>query len=292
MCRIFAQISPAPTSASHFLVDADYSLFKQSNFNPSNLQADGWGIGWFDADGRPKVEKAPKAAYSCVSRFESAARSAVSRVVIGHLRAASNPRRLPRAKLLTMGCTQPFTDGEWLFSHNGTIQIPLEIADRLGPWRKKLKSDNDSEVYFWQFRKFFDQLRDGPAAFEACVKELWSVWDSCRAKHPAQKTPYTSLNAVISDGQRLFAFCHGAATGLANEAICTPGQPWQTMSFSERSGSLIVSSENMDKGTWTRFATPEILSVHVDGGKLRVEKIRYEFGGRALVRKRSAEAAL
>lgn len=291
MCRLFAQLSPVPESARYGLVDAKFSLLRQSDFKADNKQQDGWGIGWLGSEG-PVVAKSPRAAFRDAARVTAAADRALSTAVIGHIRAASNPRGLARSRIINMANTQPFSDGQWVFAHNGTLEIPLAVAAELGPWRKHVKSNNDSEVYFWQFRKFLDKLGDGALAFEACVRETWAVWRALPEKLRRKPTPYTSLNALATDGRRLFAFCHAARRGLADCGVCNPTQPWGTMSFARRGKALIVASENLDGRGWTRLSPPETLSAEVSAGAVKMTRTRYELGPRGLERVGTAEAAV
>lgn len=273
MCRLFGLISKAPAGARDYLVDCEFSLLKQSNFKKGNLQADGWGIASFGNKGRLLVSKSPKPAFREKEAFLRAAAQARSRVVIGHIRAASNPRGLPKSRLINMANTQPFTDGRrWLFAHNGTLQIPEEVSRRLGPWRRRLKSLNDSEVYFWHFLKHYHKVRHVPRALQACVQEIWEIWAGCLESHPGKTAPYTSLNALISDGESLHALCHATGKGLSKHGVCNLDQPWSLMSWSRRGQALIVASENLDRGPWTRFEPPEVLSAEIKGGRLKMTR--------------------
>src|SRR5690242_6395649 len=112
MCRLFAQISPEISAAENLLVSSEWSLLNQSRWNKKNLQKDGWGIGYFNAKGKPVVLKSPKAAFKEVKKFQCAAALAHSTAVLGHIRAASNPLGLPLEKLISKKNSQPFTDGE------------------------------------------------------------------------------------------------------------------------------------------------------------------------------------
>ncbi len=259
MCRLFAQVAPTAAKACDLLVDSPFSLLKQSNFDRGNLQKDGWGIAHFGNHGKPSVSKSAGAPYEESARFEKAAHGAVSRLVIGHIRAASNPKGLPPRRLLSRANAQPFTDGTWVFAHNGTLEIPDEVAARLGPLRRGLKSDNDSEVYFWQFIKFLRRTKDPVEALRRCVREDWELWNTARLRHPEKKVPYTSLNVVAGNGKRLIAFCHFTPRPEATWGVCNPTQPWPVMCFSRREGRLIVASENLDRGPWTRLRPTEAL---------------------------------
>ncbi|MBI3551412.1 MAG: class II glutamine amidotransferase [Elusimicrobia bacterium] len=293
MCRLFAQLSEHPAGVEDLLIESEFSLLKQSNFKKDTLQKDGWGIAHFGNNGEPAVSKSPKPAFKDASAFRTAAAGAVSKAVIGHIRAASNPRKLPKTRLINMDNTQPFTDGRWVFAHNGTLQIPLEVTRGLGPYAKKLKSLNDSEVYFWQFVKFHDKLKDVEKALLACVEETWALWRSCAKDHPAKKAPYTGLNTLLSDGKSLHALCHAASKGMAECGVCNPTQPWGVMSFTRRGGRLVVASENLDRGQWTRLDCPELLSARLGPRGLEIRRRRYELSSSGLVPRSSPmEASL
>ena len=149
MCRLYAQVSLAPRTAADLLLDSDKSLLKQSSAKRGCLQRDGWGIGWYDEKGRALVVKSAQPIYRERTALRKAAEQAKAKVVIAHVRAASNPLKLPPGRLLTPKNNQPFTDGRWLFAHNGTLSIPREVTKALGPLKNKLQAQNDSEVWFF-----------------------------------------------------------------------------------------------------------------------------------------------
>ncbi len=268
MCRLFAQLSAAPTPARPYLADSAYSLLRQSDADPKRPQKDGWGIAYFEGR-RPVLVKSAGAASKERRRFEREAEKAVSRSAVAHLRAASNPLGLPISKLISKANSQPFTDGRVLFAHNGTLEIPLEVARTLGPLRRNLRSRNDSEVYFWQFIKHYRKTRDVAQALKLCVKEDWDLWRKCRDKHPDKEKPYTSLNALIAEPTRLHAFCHAFRPKPAR-SLFTPGLPWTVMTFARRDTRLLVSSEGLDRKPWKRLTPPALLTADVDTGRLRV----------------------
>jgi glutamine amidotransferase len=206
MCRLFAQVSAAPRSARDLLVDSEFSLLRQADGDPANPQKDGWGVAWFGPDGRPRVTKSGGSAAVERAEFARAADEAVSPVVLGHLRAASNPH-------VNRDYAHPFEDEGWVFIHNGTLTIAAEVAAALGPRKARLKTDSDSEIYFQQFLKHLEAFGDPSQAFEACIVENWRLWESCRARYPGAATPYTSLNAIASAGNGLHALCHASRRG-------------------------------------------------------------------------------
>ncbi len=253
MCRLFAQVAPQPVSAVDFLVDSEYSLLRQADADASNPQTDGWGLAWFDADGA-RVVKSGRPAPDEKRRFAEAASAASSGVVVGHIRAASKGIGVDDAR------AHPFSDEGWVFAHNGTLLLRDEVAAELGPRRARLKTDSDSEVYFQQFLKHLAETKDPSRAFEACVAENWRLWETAKSRRPELKTPYTSLNAIASNGNGIHALCHATAKGLAAHGVCHVDQPWSVMSYSTRGGRFVLASEGVDGGDWTRLSPPETLS--------------------------------
>lgn len=242
----------------------------QADYDKDNLQEDGWGLGWFDKDARPVVTKSPQAVFREAGRFRDEARKAASTAILGHLRAASNPRGIAREDLITLDNTQPFTDGRWLFAHNGTLNIPLETAAHLGPLAGELKSKNDSEVYFWHWLKHQRRLNDPAAAFAVCVSELWAIWNGLKDKKTA--APFTSLNAIVTDGKSLHALCHSVSQGMAKHATFDSTQPWQVMSWRQEKGRVLAASEPVDEAAgWSRLGPDETLSAEIEDGALRVK---------------------
>ena len=263
MCRLYAQIATKPESARDFLVDEDYSLLHQADGDSSNPQKDGWGIAWFDAAGRPRVTKSGGSAAVERAAFGRAADEAVSPVVLGHLRAASNPH-------IDQAYAHPFEDEGWVFIHNGTLTISTEVAAALGPRRARLKTDSDSEIYFQQFLKHLAAQGDPSRAFEACIEENWRLWETCRGRYPDDSTPYTALNAIASNGRGVHALCHASRRGLADCGVFHRAQPWPLMSFGMRAGRFVVSSEGTDGGEWTVMAPPETISAVPNGSSVKV----------------------
>ncbi|MEM2369649.1 MAG: class II glutamine amidotransferase [Candidatus Bathyarchaeia archaeon] len=205
MCRLFGLLSNRPCSAFRYLFGDQCSLFAQSKADPSRLQGDGWGIGFY-ASGCLRVIKSERPIYEERERFKSIAGSIESNIIVAHVRRASNPRGLPREKLISVENSQPFHYENYVFAHNGTIMIPDEVKGLLGEWRLRIRGLNDSEVYFWFIIK---ELHEGGSIAEALrnfEKDLWRVWFEVRDKHPGKTRPYMGLNMIFSDGERLYAY--------------------------------------------------------------------------------------
>jgi predicted glutamine amidotransferase len=254
MCRLFAQVSTKIASARDVLADSEFSLLRQADADPKNPQKDGWGLAWFGAAGEAQVIKSGRPVPEERSSFTSAADKARSTVVLGHIRAASKGIGVDAAH------AHPFTDEGWVFAHNGTLFIHKEVAAALGGRQNRLKTNSDSEVYFQQFMKFRAEGASPSAAFEACIVENWRLWESCRSRYPELPAPYSSLNAIASDGNGIHALCHAAHRGLAEHGVFHPDQPWSVMSYALRDGRFLLASEGVDGGEWTRLNPPETIS--------------------------------
>lgn len=263
MCRLFAQVAPRPEGAKDLLVDAKFSLLHQADGDSKNPQKDGWGVAWFDA-GKPHVDKSGGSAAVERDRFTKAA-EAVSPVILGHLRAASNPHLEP-------AYAHPFSDEGWVFIHNGTLTIAEEVAAALGPRKSRLQTKSDSEIYFQQFMKHLKACGEPSRAFELCVEENWRLWADCKGKYPDASTPYTGLNAIASDGKGLYALCHASRRGTAECGIFHRDQPWGQMSFAVRGDRVVIASEGVDGGEWTRLTPPETLSAVPTGKTVEVRR--------------------
>jgi predicted glutamine amidotransferase len=136
MCRLFGMSSaPERTCATFWLLDAPDSLSDQSHRYP-----DGTGLGYFDADGTPRVHKAPIAAYQDRS-FAEQAKTVDSSVFLAHLRYATTGG-------LDYRNTQPFEQDRRLFGHNGVIEDLDELDAELGPDLAMVQGETDSERFF------------------------------------------------------------------------------------------------------------------------------------------------
>ena len=84
MCRLFGLCSgDEPVTATFWLLDAPDSLRTQSHREP-----DGTGLGYFDAEGRPQVQKQPLAAFEDEA-FAREARTVHASSFVAHIRFAS-----------------------------------------------------------------------------------------------------------------------------------------------------------------------------------------------------------
>jgi glutamine amidotransferase len=278
MCRLFAAISTATLSSSHFLKYAPQSLLFQSHVDRKRLQGDGWGLGWFE-NGKPQIYKSPRAIYRDMPALNQASQRSGGNVLLGHIRWASNPLKLPKRELIGMTHTQPFTHGPWLFVHNGTLYIPREVKAALGPWAKFVKGKNDSEVLFYWILKYLSHKGRGDIvrAVRAALKGLDQVWKTCRKQYPLYAYPYHGLNWVLSNGQMMIAFCYVDPRGFSKTgALVNKSQPYYQMQLQQTDQTVTLASEPLTPEThWDPIRHGELLIVEnkLDRITLKRQKI-------------------
>lgn len=116
MCRLFGlHAGTDVVTATFWLLDAPDSLSAQSRRNP-----DGTGLGVFDAQGRPEVQKEPIAAWHDID-FAIEAHDMTGTTFIAHVRYATSGSH----DVLN---THPFLQDGRIFAHNGTL-AGLDVLD-------------------------------------------------------------------------------------------------------------------------------------------------------------------
>lgn len=260
MCRLLGMISVEANSAEFHLLNSECSLFNQA---VKGKQSDGWGIGFYSGN-TPLVIKSEKAVYEDKPKFEEAAEKARSRIIIAHVRKASNPRGLSREMLISLENSQPFTYSNYMLAHNGSINIPDEVIKRMGSYADLIKGCNDSEVYFYLLLSLIEGEGDVIAAFRRVEPTLNEIFNEERVTR--FESPFTSLNAIFSDGEKLYAFTRYLVN--PGRSICYGDAPIYEMCYSAYAHRLIIASEKTCKEKWFQLANNHLLVCWVDGGKI------------------------
>ncbi len=269
MCRLFGLLSVKASNAQKYLLGDPCSIYVQSNVDQNQLQSDGWGIGFY-IDNVPNVIKNEKPVYEEYEKFASAVQVATSRIVLAHIRRASNPRGLPREKLISIENSQPFSYDRYIFAHNGRINMPDEVARCLGEWKGRLRSLNDSEAYFWYVVK---EMTNG-ASFQEAIEEfeelLSVLWQKSREKYNHDR-PYVGLNVLFSDGERLYGYCKYDREDESKVSLCLKDQPVFQMSYLVDSAFLVISSEKTNsEEKWQVLKSGQLLTGQISGDNIKI----------------------
>lgn len=136
MCRHLGWLGE-PRSVASLVLDPPYSLLVQS-YSPRRqkhglMNADGWGVGFFDDDGTARRWRSAAPIWGDVS-FASVAPVLHSGCVVAAVRSAS--AGMP----IEASASAPFTDGTWLLSHNGLVDRAVLPASTVA------ESTNDSAL--------------------------------------------------------------------------------------------------------------------------------------------------
>ncbi|MGQ9478713.1 MAG: class II glutamine amidotransferase [Thermoproteota archaeon] len=261
MCRLLGAIFVEIGSVEHHLLEAECALFKQA---VKGKQSDGWGIGFY-AGRVPIVFKSEKAVYEEEDRFKEVVKFTRGRIIIAHVRKASNPRGLPRERLISPESSQPFHYLNYLLVHNGSINIPDEVIKRLDSYRGLIRSYNDSEAYFYLLLSLIDKEKEIITAFRTVEKTLMEIF--LEEKTGRFEAPFTSLNTIFSDGEKLYAFTRYLTN--PGKSICYGDSPIFEMCFKPGVDNLIVASEKTVMGDWIPLKNNNLLVCWVDEGKIK-----------------------
>lgn len=200
MCRILAYLGP-PATLESLLIEPPYSLYRQS-WQPrlqrhGKLNADGFGVGWYDLHRRPEPARYRSAAPIWAdSSFPSMAGLIASGRVMAAVRSATPPV-VPHESNVP-----PFSFGPYLFAHNGAIDGFREgIAGKL---RRTLSQERDAGILGnsdseMLFALVLDQLDQGKSPPEALRQVVHAVTALTSAR----------LNMVLGDGDHVFATVWG-----------------------------------------------------------------------------------
>ena len=222
MCRHLAYLGP-PRSLHTFLYAGSTSLEVQS-WRPQHqrqgaMNADGWGVGWWDPQVRVEPARYRTAAAMWTDRsFRSVAEVVHSPAVLAAVRSASPP-----SPIVETG-NAPFTAGPWLFSLNGYVtgfRGPVGEALRREVSELRavaIEGVADSEVLF---ALVLDRLDDGATPNQALADV------SARAAARAE----CRLNLLLGDGHTIWATTFGNSlftltdTGIAGGGVLVASEP-------------------------------------------------------------------
>src|SRR3712207_5412281 len=147
MCRWIAYTG-SPVLVEDLLYTPENSLVVQSlharlGVEPTN--GDGFGLGWYDEAGSPRVFRSTEPAWNDRNLREVAAHVR-SRLALAHVRAATG------TPVQQTNC-HPFRHGRWLWMHNGALagfravkrELAMAVAPELYP---DIEGSTDSELLF------------------------------------------------------------------------------------------------------------------------------------------------
>ena len=207
MCRVFGCVAAEPATIRSQLIEADNPLIRQSEDHDS-----GWGMAVYQrADGLdPRCVRFAEAAFSDPDFLE--ATSLKGRIFNVHVRRATMGGLAPEN-------THPFCLGSYSFGHNGTILRYPRLLEH--PSVQRPSGDTDSEAFFNFLMTIYD-----------ASDPIGSL--RCAIRTAVERSPFSGLNFLFSDGDRLFAYRLGMFE----------------LHWLHRPGQLLVASERVTDEEW------------------------------------------
>ncbi len=222
MCRHLAYLG-VPRSLASLLHAPPQSLERQSwkpvRQRDGAMNADGWGVGWWDRAVRPEPARYRTASPMWSDRsFRSVAEVVGSGAIVAAVRSAT-----PGSPIVATG-NAPFASAGWLFSLNGYIEgfrtgvgehLRRTVTERRAA---DIEGTTDSEVLF---AMTLDRLDAGAGPAEALDDVTAAVLDLADGK----------LNLLLADGHSITATAFGNSlfslrgSGLAESGVLIASEP-------------------------------------------------------------------
>lgn len=245
MCRHLAYLGP-PVSLSALLTDPPHSLLHQA-WAPRDMRrggtinADGFGVGWYLAGQPEPVRYRSGKPIWADENFRRLVAGTSSGAVLAAVRSATVGMPVVET------AAAPFTDGPWLFSHNGVVtgwpESVVPAAGRLPvPDLLTMDAPTDAALLWALVRR---RLRDGVPPAQAVSATVTEV---------ARLAPGSRLNLLLTDGRVIVASAVGHA-----------------LSVRQSPAAVLVSSEPLDDNAdWRAVPEGNLVVATPDGANLSV----------------------
>jgi gamma-glutamyl hercynylcysteine S-oxide hydrolase len=226
VCRHLAYLGP-PVPLSALMLEPPHSLLRQS-YAPLDMRgggtinADGFGAGWYPASGGAAVRYRSAAPIWSDASFAALAAATTAGALLAAVRSATVG--MP----VTETAAAPFTDGRWLFSHNGVVRGWPHSVDKLAaalPVADLITLDAPTDAaLLWALVRH--RLRAGADPADTLAAVVSAV---------VAAAPGSRLNLLLTDGVGIWATAWDHALSVRTDEA-----------------SVLVSSEPIDfTSTWT-----------------------------------------
>ncbi|HJP80392.1 MAG TPA: ergothioneine biosynthesis protein EgtC [Pseudonocardiaceae bacterium] len=233
MCRHLVYLGP-PVTLADLLLRPEHSLLRQS-WAPCDMRqggtinADGFGVAWYPPDGSPVRYRRATPLWSDDS-LPGLAGAVRAGAVLAAIRSATVG--MPVTEI----ASQPFTEGQWLFSHNGVIpgwpDTVAELAAELPVTDLMTMAAPTDSALLWALVRH--RLRAGTSMHKAVAEVVTTV---------GELVPGSRLNILLTDGE----------TAVASAW-------WHSLSVLSTGERTVIASEPFDSDpAWTPVADRRLL---------------------------------
>lgn len=236
MCRHVGYLGPA-TTLDELLLRPSHSLLEQT-WAPRDMcgggtvNVDGFGVGWYQPDSEVPTRYRAAVPMWTDNSFAGMASHVRSTAILAAVRSATVG--MP----VTETACAPFTDGQWLFSHNGKVvgwpeslvkpAAELDVIDLM-----TLDAPIDSAVVWALLRR---RLRSGQDPAAAVREVLEAV---------VAQAPGSRMNLMLTDGTTLIAttWTHALSVRSGDGSVTVASEPFGQDAEWERipDGHLVVA---------------------------------------------------
>jgi glutamine amidotransferase len=234
VCRHLVYLGP-PVSLADLLLRPEHSLLTQS-WAPCDMRqggtinADGFGVAWYPEPEGPPVRYRRATPLWSDESLPGLAETVRSGAVLAAIRSATVG--MPVTEI----ASQPFTDGQWLFSHNGVIAgWPDSVADLAAELPvtdlMTMPAPTDS-AFLWALVRH--RLRAGTSMHKAVAEVVTAI---------GELAPGSRLNILVTDGET---------------AVATAW--WHSLSVLSTGERTVIASEPLDSDpAWLPVADRQLL---------------------------------
>jgi predicted glutamine amidotransferase len=238
MCRLLGYVAREPIGPSELLGDAFAAFIKLSEYH-----SDGWGLAWYDAQDRLRLDQTPEAAYASAA-FATRSRSVCADALIAHLRKATP------GLAVTQENTHPFIRAGVAFAHNGSVEPVREIEALIAPrLRGSIAGATDSERYFLALLSALD----GSSPVEAFRTAFRLMRERLR---------YTSLNCLLLTPDVLYAVCYYDPHHPQVQRRFAMDPAYADVSYRVTPDAVVVGSSGWQQGSgWQLLGNGQMLVI-------------------------------
>lgn len=247
MCRMAAYIG-APLRLDRFLLQPPHGLIEQAHAPretiSATVNADGFGVGWYDDAGVPAVYRTLLPAWADPN-LPALGRSLTRSVWLANARSATDPLSSGFAN------TQPFHDDRLMFLHNGFVAgFGDGLRSRLRAWFRSevesgIQGTTDSEYLFAALRQSIEEAPERPLA-----DHLRWLAEHVTAHGDVEEA---LLNFIVCDGTRMVALRHAVGAGCPTLYLRTRGGDW--------SGDVVASEPLTEDDAWQAVPPHHVVTV-------------------------------
>jgi predicted glutamine amidotransferase len=247
MCRLLGYCSRGSTSVAGLLTEEGLRDFTAL----SAFHADGWGMGWYSADG-PQVRKSAHRAAE-EPEYSRLAHLALGDLGLVHLRWATPGLGVGHDN------SHPFRYGPYVLAHNGAIHPQARLGEMLpAEWEERRTGTTDSERYLLHLMCRLECRRgDLVAAIADTVASI------------AGRYAVNSLNAVLLSPAQMYVISwHDPARipadelrrrGLGGSAEDIAGYFY--VAYRATGNALVAASSGWPQPGWTVLPNESVLVV-------------------------------